>query len=273
MEDTNTPVIESEVSEQIANNTLTQSIEAALNPLGENAPEPVPDTPAAEPEKAEISVEPVVEETPKTQSEAELALQFYRALQDPNAAPAMVEFLAKQVGLNVQPTIKAAPETPEPSIQDLITKELGEEYGFIAPKLGSAIEKVLGKFIEPLRAEQQKIAAVNEYDKAVAKLNAQTGGDFQKLEPEIVKAMEVLRPSDKATTEQYLSYLYKTVKGQNIQQVTQQAATKVVEKIQRNASEASPSPSAATDSRVIDGPSMPTLDQAIAAAVKGMQFK
>lgn len=231
---------------------------ADLQTVVENAAAP------AEPEPAAPA--PSESTEPKEDPRVAQAMQIYEALNNPNTAPAAVEFLAKQLGYSLQQPSAQTPAQPEPElgIKELIAKELGDDYAFLAPKLGGAIENVINRVLGPMQQQMQRTQVTNEFDRAMADLNAETKGDFGKNEAEIVKVLQRLRPADGVSTKEFLRDAYNLARAGK----PSAAANAVVSKINQRAQESLPSPAAGAEpTRVSD---QQTLDAAIYEAAKSL---
>jgi hypothetical protein len=268
--------------ETTENPTLDASLEAASQSI-ENAPvETAPvETPTVETtETAPVETEQPPVETPEGEKapadeDAQRAMQFWQALQNPETQPHVIEFLAKQAGYSLQKAqTEAAPqETAPTSVGEILAQHLGEEYAFLAPKLGSALEQALNAVVGPLREEIVRSRVTSEFDRATAALNERTKGEFKTHEKEIVGLMQRIKPAEGVPLQDYLDDLYHLAKAKKAPSSSTETAKKVVQRIQKNAQEALPSPSAATDARVLKGPNLPTLDEALAAAARGVTFE
>jgi hypothetical protein len=255
-----------ETTETVESPDLTQSIEAAV--AEQNAPEPVVEKPVETPaveteaEPADIKAEePKAEIDPKTAQ----ALQIYEALMNPSTAQSAIEFLAKQSGYQLQP-VQAAPKV-EPGIKELIAQELGSDYEFLAPRLGTAIENVINKALAPIQEQIQQTKITNEFDRAMADLNSETKGEFGKMEADVVKVMQRMRPAEGVSTKEFLRDAYTLAKAGKAPSPAQHQKA-VVERLNKTAQEALPSPAAATETvRVSD---QQTLESAITEAAKAL---
>jgi hypothetical protein len=260
------------------NETQVQNLESAVTNAVESAGTtevatevPVEAKPGETPSPA-ASAEGKVPESPTVDPETEKALNVYKMLNDPNTAPAVIKMLAEQIGLvGEKVEKKEAPQAPSPA--DILTQALGEEYAFLAPKLAAGLDAYTKAVITPLeqRIQQNSIAA--EYDKAVNKLNSDTKGEFAKMDSQISALMDEIKPAPGVSVEKYLNNLYLIAKNSSPASTPAPQVQKVVERMTQNAQERLPSPSAATENRVVKGPALPSLDDAIAAALRGERFQ
>lgn len=74
------------------------------------------------------------------------AKELFKALRDPEKAPGIIEYLAKQSGFEKKvaavETKKEAIEVKDDILETLKT-ELGDEFDFLSPRLGKALDKIL----------------------------------------------------------------------------------------------------------------------------------
>lgn len=251
--------------------TLQSAVESAVT---QETPEPVSqETPAETVEtvetKPEQPVEPPVEENRPSQEEINKALNVYKALNDPNAGPQLVKMLAEQLGIT-QKEVKQ--ELKQPGAIDFLKGALGPDYEFLAPKLATGIEGYIQSVLNPLQENIQRNRAEFEYNTAISTLQDQTKGDFQKHQDGILKLMDVVKPAPGVSTRQYLETLYKMAKAEKPVPPAS-VATKVVERMTKNAQENLPSPSAATENRIVKGPALPSVADAVMAALRGERFE
>ena len=224
-------------------------------------------TPPSEPAPAEPA--PVeTTETGPSQEQIAQAMQIYQALNNPNTAPAAVEFLAKQLGFSLSSVQQPSAPSPrekeaELGIKEMIAKELGDDYAFLAPKLGGAIENVINRALGPMQEQMQRTQVTNEFDRAMADLNTETKGDFGKHENEIVKVLQRLRPADGVSTKEFLRDAYNLARAGK----PSSSSKAVIKAINERAQESLPSPAAGSAVRVTD---QQTLDAAIYEAAKSL---
>jgi hypothetical protein len=211
--------------------------------------------------------------TDEQRAEQERAINVYKLLNDPKTAPGVVRMLAEQLGI-VQTIQQSTTEVPkEPTIADVIGNALGEEYQFLAPKIAAGIEKAIELRLTPVQQQLVQNQARNEFERAYNELNSATGGDFVKHEQKIVALMDVLKPGKDVPVKDYLNHLYSIAKGAPTPAPPSQQVRQIVNRMEKNAQANLPSPSAATEQRVIKGPNLPTLEESILAAVRGEVFE
>jgi DNA primase len=212
--------------------------------------------------------EPTAEEV----AERDRAVNIYRMLNDPQMGPGIVKMLAEQLGIPLQPS---TPETkpPVPSIKDIITQHLGEEHAFLAPALAPAVEKAVQQLVQPIQRQLMESLVQNEYQNAISQINTETQGDFKKHEPKIVTLMDQFKPGPNVPIKAYLTNLYTLAKATVPTPPPARQVQTVVQRMVKNAQERLPSPSAATESKVVKGPALPTLEEAVMAAIRGEKFE
>lgn len=237
----------------------TPDLQASVQSAADSQTQPAPTEP--------VSSEPAsVESVPEGPSQEQIAqaIQIYQALNNPNTAPAAVEFLAKQLGYSLsQPSVQPTQSEAEMGIKEMIAKELGDDYAFLAPKLGGAIENVINRALGPLQQQMQRTQVTNEFDRAMADLNAETKGEFSKHENEIVKVLQRLRPADGVSTKEFLRDAYNLARAGR----PSPSGKAVINRINERAQESLPSPAAGSAIPVSD---QQTLDAAIYQAAKSL---
>lgn len=182
--------------------------------------------PSEEKEKEE---EKEVEETEEEASERESATRLYNALKDPKTAKQVIRSLAAEAGLL---ETLADKKEAKSSILDILSESLGEEYKFLAPKLGPAIEKILGeqeKRIGDKFQEAQMREVERETNTAVVEVSKQFK-DFELFQPAIIKLMEQITPGKDMTQREYLTKLYKLAKVEASEGKTSEKKSEKIEK-------------------------------------------
>lgn len=212
----------------------------------------------------------------KSQTEAK---QLFAAIKDPQKAPIVIDFLARQLGYQPPETKKEA-QSQTKDIVDELKESLGPELEYIADKMGPVIKKHLNNQVEAARAESQ--AHINQIQterletqfdkvqKALAKQYFSDGQIPEKLASEMLGIMDILTPSEKQTPEQYLEdvmFLAARRTGTEVKKLTQQ------QKIERSRNNV---PSRLQESKVAPRSAQPevlnsktrmTLDDSIRAAM------
>jgi len=237
----------------------TETTETAV----EETPEVKEETTTATSEKEEkTEEEPSIEE-----KQREEAYNLYKALSNPKTGAPIVKALMQQYGMEI-PTTKSEKQEVADDVSAILAKELGEDYEFLAPKLGKAIEKVfdvkLGK-IESSNVERDTRMAWD-------KVNSLTDGDLQNYEAEIGALSDKMLPAPGTDIQEYIQMLYDVASSKAKKSTV---TKKVADKIRKNAADAGSrtASSGVDESRVNDGPSKPTLDDAISMAVKKLKLE
>jgi hypothetical protein len=193
----------------------------------ENTDPPVVDDPPppAEPKKEGKENPPA-----PTRSETEIAnaLQLFDALNDPNRAGAVIKYLADQAGITKggdnQPATKAEARQAEQTIIDVLKENLGEEFGFLADKLGPAIEKIVNKSLEQSQADIRSQLQAAEQEKlqgqsvnAINKLSNDFFGADKGMPEEVANLMSSLMdkmpPTPDMDIKEYTDLIFHTAVG------------------------------------------------------------
>src|SRR5215831_4230362 len=80
-------------------------------------------------------------ETPAVDEEAIQGKAIVQIFKDPQKAGAFIDFLAKQAGYTKAELRNAEPDEIKADITKILEKHLGQEFSFLAPKLGPALEE------------------------------------------------------------------------------------------------------------------------------------
>ena len=98
-------------------------------------------------EEAEIpeveEEEEVVPEEDIPEAELKESKALWKLLKDPRTRDQTISILANQAGILKPPTTETQVKSQKKSILKIVEDNLGEEFRFIAPKLGKAIEEAL----------------------------------------------------------------------------------------------------------------------------------
>lgn len=267
--------------------TITQAVEQAIasqevdasNPQQTNQQVVPPDSSQSPQEKAanqQTQPQTQTQIQEPTSEEIKQALNLQRMLMDPKTAPAALKMMGEMLGLEVAPQKQQTTQeaAKQPTIAEILTANLGEEYKFLAPNLAKAMEQIVGLHVAPLQTQLQQNKLEVEFNNAVAELNKTSQGDFDKHQATVLQLMDRLKPGQGVSIHDYLNELYSLAKGKSpLVSTPNKQVQQVVDKMQRNAQENIPSPSAATENRVVKGPALPTLEQSIMAALNGESFE
>ena len=118
-------------------NPLDKAVNAGIKAQEETKPEEKSEEKTSE----EVSENKIGE---LTDDETQVAKDHFKALKDPEAAKTVIETLAKSVGIKIaEIETKKEEKAAIKSIKDTVIAELGEDYKFLADKLGEVMEKVV----------------------------------------------------------------------------------------------------------------------------------
>lgn len=125
------------MAEEVIDQTLTSVIEQAVEVHKQDLSD-------VKVEAKEDAKEESPKEEPIQDLDAEQGKTLIQALRDPEKAPLVIDFLAQQAGytkatVQNKQDIKDAKDT----INEILERNLGEEFKFLAPKLGPAIKESL----------------------------------------------------------------------------------------------------------------------------------
>jgi len=195
--------------------------------------EAAPESP--EPSAAQESAEAKAE-AKATEAEAAQALNLFKLLKNPTSAKAIIRTLAEEHGITL-----TGKETPKAEIQKvrsvkaLVKEKLGDEYAFIADKLGDVFEEALSTEREALNEKFQEInqkSAEKEAEAAFEWLQNEHE-DAANYEQVIVSLMEEVPPGN-MSAKKYLETLYIVAKGREGKAAS---SKKLAQKITRNSTD------------------------------------
>lgn len=147
------------------------------------------------------------------------AQQLFKALKDPEQAPQIIEFIAKQAGYGKIETPKEAQEAKD-AVLEALQESLGPDFEFLTPKLSKAINKILEtKLTEHTRDIREDIAQERE-----AKIRTETTSAYttisqkyfgkdempQNIMSEMSKLMEYYKPAAGMNVSEYLNDMLQT---------------------------------------------------------------
>jgi len=165
------------------------------------------------------------------------AKALYKMLKGDNATE-VVRMMAKNVGLlQDPPETKQEVKAAKKSMTAILKDKLGE-FGFLAEKLGPALDEMF----EEVRAESAQRAVQlerreidNDVVKATAKLNKESKGEFGKLEKEISRLADKIKPGADTSVEEYMRSLYVIASSQS--KVDPKTLSRRIEQNRTNASD------------------------------------
>ena len=247
--------------------SVKETIEGKEKTTEENSEETSQET-----ESEETSTEDKVEKetlTPEEQEEQKEALQLYRSLKGPSAVKTL-EGIAKSAGLELTGTKKEQKEQAK-NVAEIFQDHLGEDYRFLAGKIGNALEQVIEQKLLPQvnSAKQSSVEqAVNGHLKEIYEEESIPKSEHNSIRSKMDELSVEIPYNGKSDLKIYLKRLYNTVIREDTKTRTR------IEKINRNAEEddgTSAEGSKAT--RVVKGPKNPTLRQAVEAAARGERWE
>lgn len=226
---------------------------------------------------------PVVEDkpapAPEIDEKTKNAVTLYDALVNPDTREETVKYLMKQAGLDTsaKSDVKAAK-------QDTITflkAKLGDTYADFAEVLGPAFDELLAaKLSEHTKPLEEKVtraelsAAEQAADAAMESLFSRheiPKGERAEIEAAMEKKIRQMPAVGDMTIEEYLDDIYFLVSRSRAEG---KAVRKTVDKINRNAKDASRTSGVEIDEkRVNRGSHLPTLDEAVKAAMRGEKLE
>jgi hypothetical protein len=164
-----------------------------------------------------------------TEVEKAQALELWNSLKDPEKAPAIIEFIAKQAGYT-KAELKEASKTKEGAaevkddIQEILRESLGKDLEAVADRLAVAIGKILDKKIpeatKDLREKESlresavhEAAAQSETDKISTEYFGGKGipADVEKAMTEL---MDEMPPSSTISADKYVRKIFNSVAGE-----------------------------------------------------------
>ena len=199
---------------------------------------PSEETPAVAEETTEtLAAAKESEETSKAEAaEAAQALNLFKLLKNPTSAKAIIRTLAEEHGI-----VLTGKETPKQetqkvrSIKGLVKEKLGDEYAFIADKLGDVFEEALATERESLNEKFNEINAKSAEKEAEAAFEwlQNEHDDANNYEQVIVTLMEEVPPGN-MSAKKYLETLYIIAKGREGKAAS---SKKLAQKITRNSTD------------------------------------
>lgn len=153
------------------------------------------------------------------ETELAQAQQLYLALKDPEQAPAVIEYIAKQAGYSKIETVKQAEEAKD-AVLEALQESLGPDFEFLTPKLSKAINKILetklSEHTQDIReniAQERESKIRGETTTAYTTLSQKYFGKDempQNVMAEMSKLMETYKPATGMTVSDYLKDMLHT---------------------------------------------------------------
>ncbi|HSX39346.1 MAG TPA: hypothetical protein VLI92_02030 [Candidatus Saccharimonadales bacterium] len=222
---------------------------------------------------SETTQQPSAEEVARTEK-LDKAIRLYEALEDPNVGPSVLRTLAEKaglLGLNADKT----PKQITKSVVDTLKESLGAEYEFLADRLADGIDTIVKQIVteqlKPVQAQTQEAverAVKADVDSAFAKFES-THKDFKEHEVAMTELSKKLPYTGDYPMEEYLDNLYKIV---TTDKKEAKVIQKTVDKINKNAQELRDSSTEVQETRITKGSKLPSLNEAVAAAMRNERF-
>lgn len=229
----------------MADTQLQDAINQAAVEITKNLPDDQKVTISEEQPDTETEIsddEPEVEPSDElTEDQIVEAKRIYKALNDPKAGPALVAALAQQNGLLNQPLeTKKDIAVAKKGIQEIFKEELGDNYSFLAERLGKAVDKALDTVREEQRehvAELQVQQLTTEVESSLVRLAkeknlARNSNDFKKLENQIADLMDEYPMGKSGSVDKYIRDMDKLASSGKIRASVEKGTA---DKIRRNA--------------------------------------
>ncbi len=139
---------------------------------------------------------------------------LWALLKNPKTAKSVIQSLAEEAGLLGD---KKTDKQIKNSVIETLEEELGDDFKFLGPRIGKALERILAqrdeKTEERFREHGQK-EIQRETDSAVEKIKGEFK-DFSLFENKIVKLMKEIAPSNNLSQYSYLKRLYTLAKAES----------------------------------------------------------
>ncbi len=212
--------------------------------------------------------------TPQPDLRTQQALWLLEQLGKPETAIPLIREIAGRTGLQL--TERAAPAVEKVKVQEILGKALGEEYSVLAERLGPAFEQAVGVIVnermQPLQqrlAHQQAQQFQGEVQSTFAALENESKGASKALEPRMLELMDEIHPGKNTSVDKYIRRIYAIAKEDS---AAAEAAQRVTKQIQHNAQNATgipPGGATPNTERVKTGSRLPSIREAVQAAMKG----
>lgn len=212
-------------------------------------------------------------ETPKVETpnpDQQAALNLYNAIKDPETSRTVIKQLAELAGLDI--TEKKEAKQLQKTISQIITEELGEDNSILAEKLGPALEKVIAKAVEdqvkPIQetiSETKKNEFSTRIDRTFKELEVETKGLSKQLDKRMAELMDELPPGPSTEPEKYIRHIFKLAKS-DYDEVERVKAQDVKRDQNKKSTHV---PTGVNAERVKSGSKLPTIREAVQAAMRG----
>lgn len=160
------------------------------------------------------------------EEENKQAIALFKMLKDPNTSDLVIRQLAQKAGLLKEVETKQDVREAKRDLKAIVKEKLGDEYKFLADKLGDVMEAVLEEERLSQKGDIARIEAQNterEVQNVLDKLARETKNESRKVESRMVELMDKFTIGKNISVEDYLRGLYAqatasrssaTVKGQ-----------------------------------------------------------
>lgn len=155
-------------------------------------------------------------------------------LSDPSTRQSVLAALAKDAGLQVV-TGKSEASAVKSVTQEM-KEALGEEWSFLADKIGPTIEKLLNKTREETQAEL-RVQTQKQIEQEATRASTEffrDNPDAQKYEQRMIKLMDQFPPSDNISPREYLEAMYTLASNSGKGRIATKLAEKASERASKN---------------------------------------
>lgn len=202
--------------------------------------------------------------------EQKAAVNLFNSLKDPKTAGATLQALAEMGGFNLQR--REDRKEIKKTVSALIAEKLGEDHSLLSERLGPALEEIIDSAVnEKLKpfndkiTEREQTELQSHIDQAFVDLETETKGLSKKLEGKMVQLMDVISPGKDTKPRDYIRYIYKLAKSD-----FDEAEAIKAQNTQRDKNKRVPGVhSEVNPDRVKSGSKLPTIKEAVAAAMRG----
>lgn len=226
-------------------------------------------------ETAKIPTEVEIEATPE---EINNALTFFRALSDPKQRQETLEYLAKTGGYDL--TKRQERQQLLRDTKSILKEKLGDTYELIsgdglAEALDALVDAKVEKLTKPAIEEIERTRLAAQQEKA----NAEMDSFFKRhdiptdkrdtVAEQMLSKMKFMPPTADADLKSYLDDIY-TLASKSRSET--KVIKETVKRIEQNAKDLRGSGDGGDDNRIRKGSKLPSLNEAISAAVRGEKF-
>lgn len=254
----------------------SEAIQEAVKQAMGDTPEPeVKEESQADDNSGNTKEEDVEEDEPEENPQLvrqTKALQILDLLEGENSLD-YIKILAERAGLLKTGQTERQEVKSANKFHALVKEALGEEFEFLAPKLGTAIDKVAEAIREETKSqfqeiERQRVAAQIQSDiEAFTTANKVTEDEMKAME-EVGKQ---IKPAENVGPRQYMKTLLKIVRSEASEKAEK---VKTIKRIEQNSKEQLASKGEVGDSfKPVKNPGKLSVRDAVAAAFRGEKFE